>query len=210
MVSSSAVYPEYAPQPFIEDTILAENKYCGMYGTNKIKAEEALLRREPNAYILRRPYIYGQMNNVYREAFVFDCALNDWVFYQPKDGQMKLQFFHIDDLCGFMDIIVEKKPEVHIFNVGNKDSISVNEWVELCYDVIGKTVVFENISDDIEQRKYFPFYDYEYYLDVTKQHEIMPDEIDIKEGLKEAADWYMSNQNAVMKKPLIEYIDCNL
>lgn len=47
----------------------------------------------------------------------------------------------------------------------------------------------------------FPFYDYEYYLDVTKQHEIMPDDIDMAKGLKEAADWYMHNQNAITKKP---------
>ena len=87
------------------------------------------------------------MNNVYREAFVFDCALNDRVFYQPKDGQMKLQFFHIADLCRFMDIIVEKKPEAHIFNVGNKDSISVNEWVKLCYNTVGKEVEFADVTE---------------------------------------------------------------
>lgn len=43
----------------------------------------------------------------------------------------------------------------------------------------------------------FPFYDYEYYLDVTKQHEIMPDDIDMAKGLKEAADWYMHTEKGV-------------
>ena len=209
MVSSSAVYPEYAPQPFIEDTILAENKYWGMYGTNKIKAEEALLRREPNAYILRPPYIYGQMNNVYREAFVFDCALNDRVFYQPKDGQMKLQFFHIADLCRFMDIIVEKKPEAHIFNVGNKDSISVNEWVKLCYNTVGKEVEFADVTEDIEQRNYFCFRDYEYYLDVTEQEKLMPDTKSLEDGLREAYMWYVENSGDVNKRGYIGYIDEN-
>ena len=33
------------------------------------------------------------MHNVYREAFVFECALADRKFYLPKDGEMKLQFF---------------------------------------------------------------------------------------------------------------------
>ena len=93
MISSSAVYPEYGTQPFSEDSEKAENKFWGAYGTNKIAAENALLERVPDAYILRPPYLYGPMNNVYREAFVFDCAKADRKFYLPKDGGMKLQFF---------------------------------------------------------------------------------------------------------------------
>ncbi|MBQ3515484.1 MAG: NAD-dependent epimerase/dehydratase family protein [Lachnospiraceae bacterium] len=131
LISSSAVYPEYASQPFKEDTSLAVNKYWGKYGTDKIEAEATLLKRNPNAYILRPPYLYGQMNNVYREAFIFDCALADRKFYLPKDGGMKLQFFHIHDLCRFIDVLLKNKPSQHIFNVGNKDTISIREWVEI-------------------------------------------------------------------------------
>ena len=207
MVSSSAVYPEYASQPFGEDTVLAENKYWGIYGTNKIKAEAALLKREPNAYILRPPYLYGPMNNVYREAFVFECAINDRIFYQPKDGQLKLQFFYIDDLCKFMDIIVVKKPEVHIFNVGNKESISVNEWVKLCYKVAGKQAEFVNVTEDIEQRNYFSFTNYEYYLDITEQEKLMLETKSIEEGLKEAYEWYIENSGDVNRKGYMDYID---
>ena len=209
MVSSSAVYPEYAPQPFVENTILAENKYWGMYGTNKIKAEETLLKRVPNAYILRPPYLYGPMNNVYREALVFDCAMNDRPFFQPKEGKLRLQFFYIDDLCRFMDIIVEKKPDVHIFNVGNKDSITVNEWVKLCYNVVGKEAEFVNVMEDIEQRSYFCFTDYEYYLDVTKQEELMPETKQLVDGLSEAYMWYVENSGDVNKRGYIGYIDEN-
>lgn len=206
LISSSAVYPESGTQPFGETSELGLNKFWGKYGTDKIEAEKALLGRVPDAYILRPPYLYGRLNNVYREAFVFDCALADRKFYLPKDGSMKLQFLHIEDLCRFTDTILQIKPDNHIFNLGNKQAISIREWVELCYASVGKKVVYENVTGDIEQRKYFPFYDYEYYLNVTKQHDIMPDETDLKEGLKDAADWYVSNQNIVIKKPLIEYI----
>lgn len=80
------------------------------------------MERNPKAYILRPPYLYGPMNNVYREAFVFDCALENRKFYLPQEGGMKLQFFHVEDLCRFIDILVEKQPEQHIFNVGNKEA----------------------------------------------------------------------------------------
>lgn len=207
LISSSAVYPEYAPQPFQEEAPLAVNKYWGKYGTDKIEAEEILMKRNPNAYILRPPYLYGQMNNVYREAFVFDCALADRKFYLPKDGGMQLQFFHIHDLCRFIDILLKNKPSMHIFNVGNKDTISIREWVELCYRVVGKQVEFVNIYDDIEQRNYFSFYNYEYYLDVSMQDSLMPDTKPLYDGLKESFDWYKNNSDKVIKKPFFDYID---
>ncbi len=210
LISSSAVYPEYATQPFKEDTLLALNKYWGKYGTDKIEAEKTLLERNSNAYIVRPPYLYGSMNNVYREAFVFDCALAERKFYLPKDGEMQLQFLHIYDLCRFIDILLKNKPKQHIFNVGNKDTVSIREWVELCYQIAGKQAEFVNVHKDIEQRNYFSFYDYEYCLDVSKQYELMQDVMPLKEGLKEAFDWYIHNVDAVNKKLYIDYIDNNL
>lgn len=210
LISSSAVYPEYEIQPFTEETPVAVNKFWGKYGTDKTEAEKTLLERNPNAYIVRPPYLYGPMNNVYREAFVFDCALSDRKFYLPKDGEMKLQFFHIYDLCRFIDVLIREKPEQHIFNVGNKDTISIRKWVELCYNIVGKSVEFVNVYKEIEQRQYFSFYNYEYVLDISKQYEWMKDVKSLEDGLKEAYVWYVGHMDEVNKKPLIEYIDKNL
>lgn len=206
-ISSSAVYPEYAPQPFTEYTEPGVNKFWGKYGTDKIEAEDILLSKNSNAYIIRPPYLYGPMNNVYREAFVFDCAIKDRKFYIPKDGDMMLQFFHINDLCRFIDVILEKKPLQHIFNVGNREAVSICKWVQLCYDIVGKKAEFVNVFDNVEQRNYFSFYNYEYYLDVSKQYELMPEVKSMKEGLQEAFEWYSCNENMVNKKSFIEYID---
>ena len=210
MISSSAVYPESNSQPFTEEQILGENKFWGMYGTNKIDAETELLKRVPDAYILRPPYLYGVMNNVYREAFVFDCAMANRTFYLPKDGSMPLQFFDVEDLCRFMDVLLEKKPKEHIFNVGNPESISIREWVKLCYEVVGSECNMISVEKDIEQRNYFSFYDYPYELDVSRQNELMSETKPLKEGLREAYEWYRNNVDEVRKKPLMEYIDENL
>ncbi len=209
-ISSSAVYPDSSPQPFTEETKTGANKIWGKYGTDKIEAENTLFREKPDAYILRPPYLYGQMNNVYREAFVFDCALRGRSFYLPKEGKMKLQFFHIDDLCRFIDIILREKPKQHIFNVGNREAVTVKEWAELCYLAAGKKPDFVNVYDDIEQRNYFSFYNYEYYLDVSKQYKLMGGVKDLERGLKEAFQWYKDNEDKVIKKPYFEYIDNNL
>ncbi|MCR4651246.1 MAG: NAD-dependent epimerase/dehydratase family protein [Lachnospiraceae bacterium] len=210
MISSSAVYPEYGNQPFLEESEKSVNKFWGTYGTDKIAAEKALLERVKDAYILRPPYLYGPMNNVYREAFVFDCALADRKFYLPKDGDMKLQFFHVKDLCKLMEVIINEKPENHILNVGNVEAVSIKEWVTKCYESLGKTPSFVNVYEDIEQRNYFSFYNYEYYLDVSRQSKIYPETLSLVDGLKDAAEWYLEHSAEVNKKPYFEFIDKNL
>lgn len=210
MISSSAVYPEYGSQPFCENTQLGENKFWGKYGTGKIEAEQALIRRNPGAYILRPPYLYGPMNNVYREAFVFECALKNRTFYLPQEGQMLLQFFYIDDLCRFMDLLLEQKPKRHIFNVGNRETISVRDWVSLCYRIAGKNAEFVNVNSKIEQRNYFSFYNYEYCLNVKAQENLMPETTSLEAGLEESFRWYLGHEDAVNQKPFIQYIDTHL
>ena len=210
MISSSAVYPETAPQPFSEQTNTGENKIWGKYGTDKTEAERALHVRNPRAYILRPPYLYGPMNNVYREAFVFDCALAGRKFYLPRVGEMPLQFFHVEDLCRFIGILLERKPSQRIFNVGNPALVSVKEWAALCYQAAGKRAEFVPVHDGGEQRNYFSFYDYVYSLDVSAQTALMPDVKPLAQGLEEAFAWYLEHEDEVRKKPLIEYIDRQL
>lgn len=210
LISSSAVYPESEPQPFAESASIGPNKIWGKYGTDKIAAEQALLQRVPNAYILRPPYLYGQGNNVYREAFVFDCALQNRAFYLPEEGGMNLQFFHVDDLCRFISIILDKHPEQHIFNVGNREAVTIKDWVTLCYQAVGAVPEFVRVSREVEQRSYFPFYRYEYYLDVEKQSVLLSDTKPLDQGLKEAFAWYLQHSEQVRKKPLLEFIDQKL
>ena len=210
-ISSSAVYPETNPQPFTEEQPCGYNSVWGDYGMNKLKAEEYLQTNVPNAYILRPPYFYGIYENLYREAFPFDCAMQDRAFYIPQNGDMKLQFFNVSDFCRFVEILIDKHPENHVFNVGNKDIVTVKEWVELCYKAAGKNTEFASVSKDIPQRDYFCFYDYEYVLDVSKQNELMPDTVPLEQGLKKEFDWYRNNPDSVYyRKPYMEYIDNNL
>lgn len=209
MISSSAVYSETLKQPFSEDMQTGENIHWGDYGTNKISAEKALLEQIPNAYILRPPYLYGAMNNLYREAFVFDCAEKDMPFYVPKDGKMPLQFFDIEDMCKFIEIIIDKKPEQHIFNVGNPQTVDINEWVRLCYSVLGKIPEIRFVTGNMNQRDYFPFLDYGYVLDVTKQQKLMSDVKPLEQGLKESYEWYKNHKELVRRKNYISFINKN-
>ena len=209
MISSSAVYPETLELPFKESDKCGKNKFWGEYGINKIVAEKALSLRVPQAYILRPPYLYGEYNNIYREAFVFDCAERDMPFYLPKNGDMPLQFFHVEDLCKFIETILKVQPNHKCFNVGNTP-ISIKEWVTACYAAVGKSPKFINVSGETEQRNYFPFYDYSYVLDTSLQNEIVHELLPIKDGLSRAYEWYKDNKNTVKRKNYFEFIEQNL
>lgn len=208
-ISSSAVYPETLPQPFREEQLCGPNSIWGAYGTNKLAAEDYLREAVPQAYILRPPYLYGPMQNVYRESFVFECAEQGRKFYMPGDGHMRMQFFHVKDLCRFIEILLEKKPENKVFNVGNPEAVTISDWVRLCYDVVGTRLETVRV-DGHAQRSYFCFHDYDYCLDITKQSALMSDTMPLAEGLKDSYLWFREHRDAVMRRPYLEYIDSNL
>lgn len=208
-ISSSAVYPETNKQPFCEEQQIGKNSIWGKYGTDKIEAEQLLLSRFPNAYILRPPYLYGPMQNVYREPFVFECALNNRKFYIPKDGKMKLQFLHVEDLCKIIETVLSQHPSNHIFNVGNEELVDINTFVSLCYKVVNKKLEVVHVYNHENQRDYFSFYDYEYVLDVSKQKSLLPKTKDLEEGLKESFEWYLNHSEDVIRKKYIDFIDEN-
>lgn len=210
MVSSSAVYPETLPQPFTESQEIGSNGIWGAYGTDKIAAEKMLSERVPSAYIIRPPYLYGRMNNLYREAFVFECAEKSLPFYIPKEGDMPLQFFDIEDMCRFMEILLNVRPERRVFNVGNPERVTVYGWVKRCYAVLQKRPVCVYVDGNIPQRSYFPFYDYDYKLDVSAMLELMPEVKSLEEGLRQSYEWFAANRELIVRKPLLEFIADNL
>ncbi len=209
-LSSSAIYPETLPQPFREDQPGGYNTFWQEYGLNKWAAEQYVTERLPQAYVLRPPYLYGPMENLYREPFVFDCAFAGRPFYLPEKGQLPLQFFHVADLCRFMQQLLTLHPAHRVYNVGNDATISAADWVGLCYQIVGTPCQLVSVSPDHEARQYFPFANYAYRLDVSRQKELLPQTIPLIQGLKEAYDWYAMHPEEVKKKPFFAYIDEHL
>lgn len=211
LISSSAVYPKTNPQPFSEEQDVGYNMIWQDYGINKIKAEQELLSQVLNAYIIRPAYIYGPMQNIYRELFVFECALKKRKFYIPNDGSMKLQFIHVDDIARMIEKIITSQPSNQVFNAGNRELVSIKEFVSLCYQIVNTPLEIINVYDDsIDQRQYFSFYNYQYCLDVTKQDQLIGETVSLKKGLEESFAYYLDHQDEVIKKNYLEFIDRNL
>ena len=149
------------------------------------------------------------MENVYREPFVFECAEENRPFCLPGQGEEKLQFFHIEDLCRFMAILLEKHPQERIYNVGNPEAVTIRQWVQLCYEAVG-TPVKTICVEDHPQRSFFPFHEYEYFLDVSRQRALMPELKPLDAGLAESWAWFRSHRVDVVTKPLKAYIDSRI
>ena len=81
--------------------------------------------------------------------------------------------------------------------------------MHLCYNVLGEEPELIRVYDDIPQRSYFPFYDYEYRLDVTKMLELTPQLLPIQTGLQQSYEWWRLHQDAVIHKPLLDFIAAN-
>ncbi|MBQ7792263.1 MAG: hypothetical protein IJ367_02075, partial [Clostridia bacterium] len=76
-----------------------------------------------------------------------------------------------------------------------------------CYEVVGAKLQTWQVKGYESQRSFFCFHDYEYYLDVTKQEALMPETKPLLEGLRESYEWYQQHENAVIKRPYMDYID---
>lgn len=88
---------------------------------NKLKAEQESSKRLYSPSL----YFYGVYENLYRETFLFDCAIQDRPFYIPQGSDNMLQFFNVSNLCRCIKILIDKHPYTHIFNLGNKDIVTV-------------------------------------------------------------------------------------
>lgn len=208
-ISSGAVYPETLPLPFREEQQCGRNSVWGDYGANKLDAENFLLGNVRNAYTVRPPYLYGRYENLYRAPYIFDCAERGQPVYVPRTD-LPLQFFHVYDLCRFIEILYNVRPSERIFNVGNPDTVTAEDWIRICFEAVGKIPEVRIAPKDCFARNYFCFYDMDYRLDVSRMLGLMTDVKPLAEGIREEYEWYKENRGAVSKRDYFKYINENL
>lgn len=207
-ISSSAVYEPSEMQPISEEFPIGENPFWGQYGIDKIEAENFLREKYHdegfNFVGLRPPYIYGEGNYVYREAHVFDRVNLGRPIIVPK-GNTIVQFYHIDDLANMVyKLLVDKDSYGNIYNVGDSYGITFKEWVKKCIMATGKEaeiLEFDYKNSDYNLRDFFPYHDYQYILDTKKIEDICKTKVILETGLQKAYEWYIKNEDKVIKKP---------
>ncbi len=211
-ISSSAVYDvEHLAIPFKEEDTLAENKYWTFYGQGKIDAEKyysnVLRNKSTNLVMLRPPYIYGEYNYAQRESLIFRQLVGNKPVVIPKSNP-KLQFIYTEDLAAIIDCLLKTDTgKEYVCNVGNRDAVTSKEWVEACAMAAGKKADIMEIDYaelDRNVRDFYPFFDYDNVLDVSKVNQVICQETDFEEGLKKSYEWFLDNKENIVFKANVD------
>ena len=210
LLSSSAVYPETLSQPFCVGQPTGFNAHWGDYGLGKIEAENVALEHIADAYIIRPPYLCGRGNNLYREAFVFECAEQGVPVCLPEHCDLQLQFCDISELCRLIERILTQAPEQHIFNLGDPKTVSATEWANACFAAAAAQPDIRFVPESCPIRSYFPFRAYNYRLDTTETEGISPYTVTLEQSLREGFAYWAEHRHEVAKKPYIDFIRDNL
>ncbi len=207
-LSSSAVYDvERLTIPYRETDSLAENCYWTFYGRGKIDAEEVYRKHfadtSTQLLILRPPYVYGEYNYVQRESFVFDHLQKGLPVLVPASN-CKLQFIYVKDLAEIICRLLERASFAYsVYNVGNREAVSCREWVDYCAEAAELPIdcrLYDYDKDGYTARDFFPFFDYDNVLDISRIQCLDFPETNFIEGLKNSFQWYLQNRENILWK----------
>ncbi|MEH6892464.1 NAD-dependent epimerase/dehydratase family protein, partial [Bacillus sp. JJ864] len=165
LCSSGAVYAP-STQVLFENFERAENYNWGQYGLDKKEAEDYLfsIHKEEGfpITILRPSYIYGEGNNLYREAYIFDRLTKKLTIPIPKHVG-PVQFVHIDDVVRVMESVIgSEQSNGQAYNLSYPEDISWKTLIDTASQIVGReahTVEIDEtvLNPGISTRNFFPF-----------------------------------------------------
>lgn len=211
-ISSSAVYDvEHLSIPYQEEYPLAYNQYWKEYGCDKIEAEHVYLnffhKKEISCIILRPPYVYGEHNYAQRESFIFHQLEQHRPIFISKNNPM-IQFIYTKDLSMIVLEILKSNFPTTILNVGNKEGITVKQWIEACMKVCNITTNIIEIDYHyyhLSIRDFFCFHDYNNVLDISKIHQLIEyKETPFHKGLTNSYQWYLEHKDTIVFKQEVD------
>ncbi|EQB87666.1 nucleoside-diphosphate-sugar epimerase [Clostridium punense] len=200
--SSGAVYIP-SEKTISEDFTRGENYNWSSYGYDKKEAEDYLfemweIEKFPIT-IFRPTYIYGEENNLYREAYLFD-RISEGLAVPIPSGNKKTQFIHISDLVKVFESAIKIEKSIgQAYNVTHTDIITWNTLVNIVMGVVNKkvnTVEVDEEKENINTREYFPFRNVTYVLDTKKaeEHGLYMPKLTLPEGMELAYNYYYKNK----------------
>ena len=194
-----------------EGDALATDNHPDPYVRNKATSERALFRLHQRhglpVVTLRPPYIYGQGNPFYREAFFWDRLKDNRAIIMPGDGRRLMQFVYVKDLVDACIRAMEEPNAVgHAFNIANQRPVTQQEAVMALAEAAGKKAQLVRIPREHIHRAgghpmgphlYFAvYYDLPPITQVTTkaQRVLRFKPTPFCEGLKETYRWYQRHR----------------
>ncbi len=191
--SSSSVYGKNTKVPFKEDDPLEGQ--VSPYAASK-RAGEIYCQTYSEMYnmkisCLRFFTVYGPRQRPEEAIHLFTKRISEGkpipVF---GDGTSKRDYTYIDDVVDGIIKAIDTDYEFEIFNIGNSETITLENLIKLLENTIGQKAVID--------RKPFQLGDVQItYADISKAKKILGYEpkIKIEEGVKKFWEWYKKTKN---------------
>lgn len=202
-ISSSAVYHiESLKTPFKETDLLGGISPFESYARHKIEAETYLkeMFSPKQLWIFRPPIVYGEDNYVLRERLIFKMLELGQTIYVPKTNN-RIQFVYVRDLAEHMaEALLGQLPPA-VYNVGQIEAPTFSRWIEMCAETVGvkaKYLLIDQVKYEITARSFFPFFDYDNILDVSKINTYSKVETPMKVGLERAYQDYLAIKDEIV------------
>jgi len=209
-LGSSCIYPRNAQQPLKESSLLTgelevTNEAYAIAKIAGIKLCQAYRKQYGVDYISVMPTnLYGPGDNFHPENSHVVAALIAKFFDAVKLNKDKVilwgtgsplrEFMHVDDLATGLIFLMENYSEDEHINIGTGKEISIKDFSEIIKSISGwnGNIEFDDSYPDGMLRK---------VMDVSKINKLgWSSNIDLRQGLKEAYNWYTLNYSHVRIK----------
>ncbi len=192
--SSSSVYGNNKKVPFSEDDPV--DNPVSVYAATK-KANELLAYTYHDAYGmdmvgLRFFTVYGERGRPDMSPYLFaEMISNDKPLRRYGDGSMERDFTYVQDIVSGIVACMGKKLGYEIINLGNSQSISLNEYIATFEKLLNKKAKIEEHpvpAGDVEKT----------FANTTKARKLLGWEptTNLEEGLTKFIAWFKENRQA--------------
>jgi len=190
--SSSSVYGIQKKIPFSENDVL--QKPVSPYAETKLKGEKLCQKYAEkygiNMTILRFFTVYGPKGRPDMAPYLFTKALmKDKTIIKFGDGSSSRDYTYVDDIVAGIIQAIEKPFKFEIFNLGNNNPVSLNDFIALVEKLTDKKAKIE-IKDrhpaDVPKT----------YADISKAKKLLnwQPETDLETGMKKFVEWYINQR----------------
>jgi GDP-L-fucose synthase len=211
-LGSSCIYPQLAPQPIKEESLLTGSlestnepyaiakiaglkmcqSYNRQYGTNFIAVMPTNLYGPNDNFNLRTSHVMPALIRKFHEAKISNSPqVEVW-----GTGSPKREFLHVDDMAeasiyvleNFTPTQEENEQGKIFFNIGTGQDLTISELADTIKKIVGYQgeIAWDKTKPDGTPQK---------QLDVTRINKLgWHSKIDLETGINQTYDWYQNNK----------------
>lgn len=206
-LGSSCIYPKYAAQPIVEDSLLSgplepTNEPYAVAKIAGIKMCQAYRRQYGfNAICVMPTNLYGPNDNFHpQNSHVIPALIRR--FHDAKvagegkvavwgTGTPRREFLHADDLADACVFLMRSYERDEVVNVGCGEDVSIKELADIVREEVGYSgsIEFDSTKPDGTPRK---------LLDVTRLFALgWRPTISLRNGIRSTYDWFLNAGNVL-------------